>query len=245
MSVWYLTSLYAGRIDIIDIAWGLGYVALAFFLLFTTKNFSDKALIVTLLVSLWGVRLATYIGLRLKKKPEDERYQKMRENWTYPRIEPYFRVFLLQGVLLALVATPILVVMNAGDELAWYNWLGVVVWIIGFLFEAIGDYQLKKFIERPQKSKNKGGIMKYGLWRYTRHPNYFGEITVWWGIFLIALFAPYWYVAVIGPITITFLILGISGIPMLEKKYEGNKEYEKYQKTTSAFFPLPPKKTED
>jgi len=110
---------------------------------------------------------------------------------------------------------------------------------MGFYFEAVGDYQLRTFTKDPS---NRGKIIRSGLWRFTRHPNYFGEVVLWWGILLIALSAPNGWVALIGPVTITFLLLQVSGIPMLEKKYEGNPEFEEYKKRTSAFFPLPPKR---
>jgi len=114
----------------------------------------------------------------------------------------------------------------------------VLIWFTGFLFEAIGDYQLMRFAQTP---RNKGRIIGSGLWRYTRHPNYFGEVLLWWGVFLIALSVPGAWLTIIGPATITFLILKVSGIPMLEAKYRGNPEYEAYQRRTSSFFPLPPR----
>ena len=116
--------------------------------------------------------------------------------------------------------------------------VGVLVWIIGFLFEAVGDYQLRRFIGNPL---NKGRIMMSGLWRFTRHPNYFGEVVLWWGIFLIALSVPGGWRTIVGPATITFLILKVSGIPMLEAKYRSNPQYEAYQRRTSSFVPLPPR----
>jgi steroid 5-alpha reductase family enzyme len=115
--------------------------------------------------------------------------------------------------------------------------VGVLVWLVGFYFEAVGDWQLKKFIKNPE---NKGKIMQSGLWAYSRHPNYFGEVTMWWGIWLLNFSQNWW--TVVGPMTITFLILKVSGVPLLEKKYEGNKEFEDYKKRTSIFLPLPQRK---
>lgn len=164
----------------------------------------------------------------------------MKEKWKHPKREAFPRVFLVQAGFLLIVAAPIIVAANAESSvLHWYNGLGVTLWLVGFVFEAVGDWQLAEF---KKKAENKGRVMRFGLWRYTRHPNYFGEVTQWWGVFLVILFVPYWYVGLIGPVTITFLILGVSGIPMLEKGYEGNSEYDDYKQTTSAFFPLPPKK---
>ena len=116
--------------------------------------------------------------------------------------------------------------------------IGFIVWLIGFYFESVGDKQLANFIHNPE---NKGKLMTEGLWKYSRHPNYFGEVTQWWGIWIIALSVPYGWVAIIGPITITILILFVSGVPLLEKKYKGRSDFEAYKKRTSIFIPLPPK----
>lgn len=126
-----------------------------------------------------------------------------------------------------------------GGTLGIVDVLGLLMWGVGFFFEAVGDYQLRVFKNDP---KNKGKIMTTGLWQYTRHPNYFGEVTMWWGIFLIATHVPFAWVSLVSPVVITILILGVSGIPMLEKKYEGNAQFEAYKRRTSAFFPLPPRR---
>jgi steroid 5-alpha reductase family enzyme len=145
---------------------------------------------------------------------------------------------------MVLVAAPIIFVNRFDDSIftllgwGWFESVGVLVWLIGYYFESRGDAQLAVFISNPE---NKGTIMTSGLWAYTRHPNYFGEVTQWWGIWLIAMGLPMGWLAVIGPLTITFLILKVSGIPMLEKKYEGNPEFEAYKQRTSAFFPLSPR----
>ncbi|GIW69438.1 MAG: hypothetical protein KatS3mg101_0185 [Patescibacteria group bacterium] len=125
------------------------------------------------------------------------------------------------------------------QKLSFLNYIGLVVWIVGFFFESVGDLQLSKFLKDP---KNAEKIMRDGLWKYTRHPNYFGEVAQWWGIFLAAYGAPMWLLAVISPVTITWIILKISGIPLLEKKYENNEEFQEYKKVTNAFFPWFPKK---
>ncbi len=240
MTMWSIYALVRKRNDIADVAWGLGFIVIALTALYKSGNLQFKAYLLAGLVILWGSRLAIHIAIRFQKsQEEDKRYQKMRAGWKHPALQSYLNVFMLQGIFMLMVSLPIFVVMNnTNTTMAWYNWLGVLIWAFGFFFESVGDLQLSRFIASKPK---KGSIMKTGLWRYTRHPNYFGEITQWWGIFALALFSPYWLVSLIGPVTITVLIIGISGIPMLEKRYEGNKEYEKYQKTTSAFFPLPPK----
>jgi steroid 5-alpha reductase family enzyme len=136
-----------------------------------------------------------------------------------------------------LVSSPIIFINTFPSKFVFLDLLGILIWTFGFFFESVGDFQLSRFI----KSK-KGGIMKSGLWKYTRHPNYFGEVIQWWGIWLIALSVSYGWVSVIGPLLITFLILKVSGIPLLEKKMEENDEFREYKKNTSMFFPLPPKK---
>lgn len=240
MTFWYFVSRYEKRTDVVDIAWGLGFVVIATSLFAYTANATIKTALVTLLVTAWGYRLALHIFSRYRQKSEDPRYVAMREAWKYPKLQTFTHVFMTQGFFMLIVAAPILLIFSAEDvTMQWYNWLGVAIWIIGFIFESVGDYQLKQFLA---DKKNKGKVMRYGLWQYTRHPNYFGEITQWWGIFLLVPPISYWLAGIIGPLTITFLILGVSGIPLLEKRYKGNKEYEQYQKQTSAFFPFPPKK---
>jgi steroid 5-alpha reductase family enzyme len=150
----------------------------------------------------------------------------------------FLQVFMLQGLLLLLVAIPVIFVNQAPEApLGWLDVLGLAIWMYGFAFEAIGDWQLLQFIRDPT---NKGRLMTTGLWRYTRHPNYFGEVTLWWGIWLMTLTLPGGWLTIIGPLTITTLILKVSGIPMLEKPYEERTDFQEYKRRTSVFFPLPP-----
>jgi steroid 5-alpha reductase family enzyme len=147
---------------------------------------------------------------------------------------------MLQGLLMIIIAIPVTRISIAEpSSLTLLDLLGVLVWVTGFLFEAIGDYQL---LQAKKDPANKGKIMRTGLWQYTRHPNYFGEVLLWWGMYLIALSVPGGWSTIIGPLTITFLILKVSGIPLLEKKYEGNADFDEYKRTTNAFFPLPQKR---
>jgi steroid 5-alpha reductase family enzyme len=188
----------------------------------------------------WGLRLAIHIHVRDRGRGEDPRYKKWREEWGrwfLPR--SFLQVFMLQGALLVMVAAPVIFVNAApASPLGPLDALGALVWLTGFIFEAVGDLQLLRFRRDPA---NKGRLMTSGLWRYTRHPNYFGEVTLWWGVWLIAAAAPGGWVTVIGPLTITGLILKVSGIPMLESRYYGRPDFEEYRRRTSAFFPLPPR----
>jgi len=238
MTIWFIVSVIKKRNDIADIAWGLGFVLMAW-LSFFISGFSFKALFVNSLVTVWGLRLAWHIYRRNLNKPEDYRYQAWRKEWKFFYLRSYLQIYLLQGLFLFLIVLPVLFINQSqftGFKLL--DFFGFIVWAIGFYFESIGDMQLKQFISNPA---NKGKTMDQGLWRYSRHPNYFGEVTQWWGIFIIALSIPLGFITIIGPLTITILILFVSGIPLLEKKYAGRKDFEEYKKRTSIFIPLPPK----
>lgn len=237
---WFIISIIKKRNDLADIAWGLGYILLSVYYLFTTE-ISQRALLIYALIFIWGLRLSMHIFLRNKGKQEDFRYQKWRNEWGKSfYLRSYLQVYLLQGFLLLMIASPATIVSAYSQPmLGLLDFIGVGIWLIGFYFEAVGDYQLMEFSNNPE---NKGKIIKHGLWKYSRHPNYFGEVVMWWGIFLVALNSPYGVYALVSPVTITLLILFVSGIPMLEKKYENNLEFKEYKKRTSAFFPLPQKK---
>lgn len=239
MTVVFVIAQYKKRNDIADIAWGLGFVLIAITLFLKAPEVTSKSWLIVMMVAVWGVRLAVHIQVRHKGKPEDGRYQAMRQKWKHPVVQSYLNVFLAQGFFMLLVALPILLFFSSSPgTLKWYNFIGFAVWLTGFLFEAIGDYQLAQFLRKKTKQQV---VMDYGLWRYTRHPNYFGEVSLWWGVYLFVLPVPLWVLGLLGPLTITYLIIGVSGIPMLEARYKGNKAYERYQKTTSAFLPLPPR----
>lgn len=225
-----------------DVAWGAGFVVASIYSYFLSATESLNGSIITLFVVIWGGRLTYYLFKRNWNKPEDKRYVAMRKNWEgkNPRLQAYLKVFIFQMILLLIIVQPVLLANTSmGNGLNWINYIGIGVWIIGFFFEVVGDYQLKKFKEKPE-SKNK--LMTEGLWKYTRHPNYFGEATMWWGIFLISLVSTRSLIGIVGPATITYLLLFVSGVPMLEKKYDGREDFEAYKKRTSKFFPLPEKK---
>lgn len=240
VTLWFVVSLIKKRNDVADIAWGLGFVSICFYLFFTQAGSPISALVYSL-VSLWGLRLAIHIFLRSKGKAEDFRYKKWREEWgKYFLIRSYLQVYILQGFFMLLISLPILIASLAPPPyFNAFTVIGFLIWLIGFAFEAIGDYQLSVFIKNK---KNKTDIMQTGLWRYTRHPNYFGEVLLWWGIFLMVLPMPNGFWGIISPLTITFLLLKVSGIPMLEAKYKDNTLFQDYKRRTSAFFPLPPKR---
>ncbi len=241
MNLWFFISLIKKRNDVADIAWGLGFMLMAWVSFFLSGDFHIRGLIAGVLISIWGLRLAFHIYGRNKNKTEDYRYLAWREEWgKWFYLRSYFQVYILQGALLFLIIFPTLIINNSINyPLGVLDILGIIVWIIGFYFESVGDSQLAQFIKNPE---NKGKLMQTGLWAYTRHPNYFGEVVQWWGLWLIALSIPNGWLGIIGPITITFLILKVSGIPMLEKKMEQNIEFAEYKRKTSMFIPLPIKK---
>ena len=241
MTVWYALALVKKDNSIADIAWGLGFVLVAVFTFFRRGSLF-LPLLVTALVVAWGARLALHILARNRKRGEDPRYAAWRAAWGRSFVwRSYLQIFLLQGFFLLVIASPVILV-NVDRNYPYTErfWLaGLLVWILGFLFEAVGDAQLARFRRDPA---NKGHIMDRGLWKYTRHPNYFGESMMWFGIWLIALEAPYGWTTVVSPVLITFLLVKVSGIPLLEKRYAGNATFQAYARRTSAFIPWFPKK---
>jgi steroid 5-alpha reductase family enzyme len=192
------------------------------------------------MVSLWGVRLGGHLTWRNWGKEEDSRYASMREKHgsKFP-IVSLFTVFGLQGLLIWLIGLPLQV--GIARDQAWPAAVvvGLILWIVGFLFESVGDFQLARFKSNPA---NKGQVMNRGLWRYTRHPNYFGDFLVWWGFYLVAAQPSSWWYTIIGPLLMSFLLLRVSGVRLLESSLRSRVEgYEEYVRRTSAFFPMPPK----
>ena len=235
MHLWFIYAVIKKRNDVADVAWGLGFVVLS--LVGVLLNPTGKSIIIFLLVAMWGFRLAYHIGSRfLKSDREDRRYSAMREGWRGSMaFNSWYRVFMLQSALLLLVGAGILAVNNSAvSAFTWINGAGVLIWIFGIGFEAVGDKQLKNFLSREE---NRGRIMKSGLWKFTRHPNYFGEAVLWWGIWLITYGSDYFWLGLIGPFTITILLRFVSGVPLAEKYYADNQEFIRYAKKTPAFVP--------
>jgi steroid 5-alpha reductase family enzyme len=241
---WFAVALVKKRNDVADIAWGGGFVVAAITAYGAGGTGLFRSILVLALVVIWGVRLVLHIGIRNQGKTEDPRYKAWRKEWGDSFfIRTFFQVFLLQGILLLVVSLPVTyAIVHESGQLNLLDLLGCLVWLLGFTFEAVGDFQLLQFKKDPA---NKGKIMTSGLWRFTRHPNYFGEVTLWWGIFLICLSVQGSWWTIIGPVTITYLILKVSGTPMLERLYADNPEYAEYIRNTSSFIPLPPKNKGD
>jgi steroid 5-alpha reductase family enzyme len=240
MTVVFLIAILAKDNSIVDVGWGPGFILVAVVTFFLRPGFEARHVLITVLVLIWGLRLATHIFLRNWGRGEDFRYAKWRKDWGrwfIPR--SFFQVFMLQGIFMLLISSPTILVNRSRERgLTMLDALGGLVWLTGFLFEAVGDYQLKRFKQKPE---SRGKIMAAGLWKYTRHPNYFGEAVLWWGIWLVALSVDSGWAAIISPLTISFLLLKVSGVAMLEKRYAGNEEFAAYARRTSSFFPWLPK----
>lgn len=242
----FLIAQFKKNNGLADIAWGLGFIVVAVTSLIVANTYMIYQLVITGLTLIWGLRLFFYIGLRNWSKPEDFRYVNMRKKWgNHVHLKAYFVVFMLQMTFLLIVALPILISSTIDVALTPTGWIiigaGIILWIIGFFFEAVGDQQLKKFKKDP---KHKGKVLTTGLWKYTRHPNYFGEALMWWAIWIISMstLSLVALIGIIGPLFINYLLRYVSGVPLLEKRYKDNPEFQAYAKKTSIFIPLPPKK---
>lgn len=238
MTCCFVISIFRKRNDIADTAWGIGFFIASLVPIFlhqTTETITLQQLVTTGLVLIWGSRLSLHIHTRNKNKGEDPRYLAWRQSWNWFYTRSFFQIYMLQGLLLILVVSPVLFINTYPVEnITNFFIIGLLIWIIGFSFESIGDSQLKAFIKNPD---NRGKIMDKGLWAYSRHPNYFGEVTQWWGLFIIAFQVQSGLYSIIGPLTITILIVFVSGIPMLERSFVGRPGFEEYKKKTSVFIP--------
>ncbi len=226
---------------LVDIAWGLGFIVLTAALFTREPVLYPAKGLVAALVLVWGLRLSTHIFLRNRGKAEDFRYAKMRKDWgSAVVVTSFFFIFMLQGFVMLVVSLPITVVFGSPPRpLGALEVIGASVFAAGFVFEVVGDRQLAAHTRNPA---NKGRLMTRGLWSTTRHPNYFGEAALWWGIGLIALPSAAGWVGLLGPLTITLLLLFVSGVPLLEKKYAGRQDWEAYKARTSMFVPWLPRK---
>ncbi|HUT81866.1 MAG TPA: DUF1295 domain-containing protein [Candidatus Bathyarchaeia archaeon] len=258
----FFVAIIVKNNSIIDICWSLNFIlaTIISFIWTLAQNrvISIGQIVLTSLVLIWGLRLSYHIAKRNIGKGEDKRYKERREAWGKNfYVKTFFLIFMLQALWATIIISPV-AVSNAVDFSGLtFNWiyadkslseiipliLGGLIWILGFYFEAIGDRQLKKFVRNPE---NKGKVIEVGLWKYTRHPNYFGEITMAWGLFIIAITFALgdWYIwfTIIGPLMYTLLIRFVTGVPEVEKHLITKPGYEEYMKRTSVLIPFPPKK---
>jgi steroid 5-alpha reductase family enzyme len=238
----WLVSLVKNDVSIVDSLWSVMIVlaGMVFFVLAETS--SVRGYLVLILALLWAVRLSAYITWRNHSQEEDARYQQIRaNNQPHFKYKSLYIVFGLQAFLAWLVALPLLATANSDSGLHVLDYLALALWLFGMFFEVVGDWQMARFKADPD---NKGKVMNSGLWRYTRHPNYFGEFCIWWAFFLFALAAGGWW-SVLSPLLMTVLLLKVSGVAMLEKDIgERRPKYSEYIKRTNAFFPWLPKTPE-
>lgn len=239
MTAWFLVARWRQRLDTVDIAWGFGFVLAAWAAVILQPSF--RSYVIAMLVTFWGLRLAAHIYKRSRIKKEDPRYTEIASKWKGNFwLRAYVSIFLLQGLLVWIISLPI--VMATGRQLDGLNWLttvGAIFWVVGFGIESVADYQIARYL----RQKNRPKVMQTGLWKYSRHPNYFGELLLWWGIGVIALQASYGWVGLIGPLVLSILIIFISGIPPIEKRRSKDSSYRAYQRSTSALILLPQKKS--
>jgi steroid 5-alpha reductase family enzyme len=241
MIAMWLLSLALRDASIVDIFWGAGFAVIGVTAFILTDGSSPRRALITFLVCFWGLRLAGYLLWRNAGHGEDPRYVAMRRHFgpRFPIIS-LVTVFALQGVLMWIVSLPVqLAQLDSGGALGPLDALGVLLFAVGLTFESVGDWQLARFKADPNSA---GRVMDRGLWRYTRHPNYFGDFCVWWGLFLIALATPYGPWSIVGPIVMSILLMRVSGVPMLERSIGKRRPgYAEYAKKTSTFFPRPPR----
>lgn len=239
----WIWSVIIKNVSIVDIFWGFGFVVVNTFYVFMSGDLNARKILILTLVGFWGLRLAIYLAWRNIGKGEDFRYKEFRRNYGPKRYWwfSYFQTFLLQGVLIMIVSLPLLGINSSASsgDLNLLDYFGIIVWLIGFTFEAGGDFQLARF---KRDFANKGKVLNTGFWKYTRHPNYFGDAAVWWAYAIFSIAAgSYWQI--IGAIVMTLLIIKISGVALLEKTLNNTKpQYREYIQKTSSFFPWFPKK---
>ncbi len=239
----WLVSLRLRDSSIVDIFWGLGFVLVAWVAFTLGDGAAPRKLWASVLTTLWGVRLSAYLAWRnlRKGKGEDPRYQAMRQRHgdSWP-LRSLFIVFLLQGALIFVISLPLQVAASLPNpsSLGITDGIGIVLVIAGTLFETTADLQLARWKRRPE---NRGQVMTEGLWRYTRHPNYFGDFTVWWGLFCLAASTGTGVWTILSPLLMSFLLMRVSGVPLLEQAMQNRPGYADYVRRTSGFFPRPPR----
>ena len=242
--VTFAIGLRLGRLSVVDVTWGGSFalIAVVGWLLSVGDDASGwrRALIVVLTV-VWGLRLAVHIGLRQRGAPEDPRYTELMSKATgHPKWAALRSVFVLQAVVAWFISLPLQVALVDRGGLGPLAWIGVAVWAVGFFFEAVGDGQLERFKRDPD---SQGQVMDRGLWRYTRHPNYFGDACVWWGLFLLGADAGWAWWTLLSPLLMTWFLAAKTGKPLMEKQLSRSRPgYADYVARTSGFVPLPPKR---
>lgn len=239
----WIFSLIKKQVTHIDSIWGLGFIIIAWNTLYWTQNFTTRSILIAILVTIWGLRLSTHLTLRNWGKGEDRRYNAWRKkNKQRFWIISLFKVFLLQAVFLWVISLVIQYGISRSlvQEITIFEITGIIIWTIGILIESFADWQLKQFLANPT---NAGKVMNKYLWKYSRHPNYFGETLIWWGMFILVQSTVNSLWTIISPLVITFTLLKLTGVTLMEKDIVNFKpKYREYIQTTSSFIPWFPKK---
>lgn len=233
----WVVSVLRRNVTIVDTLWSLLFVLAAVVYSVSIAAPGPRAWLVVALVSAWGLRLAGYLAWRNRGHEEDRRYQAIRaRNEPNFALKSLWLIFGFQALLAWVISLPLAGAVAGDSPLGLLDAIGVAVWVVGFFFESVGDWQLARFKADPT---NAGQVMDRGLWRYTRHPNYFGDFCVWWGLYLLALSAGAWW-SIVGPLIMSFLLLRFSGVRLLERDIgERRPAYAEYVRRTNAFFPGP------
>lgn len=239
-----IPALILRKNDLADVLWGPAFPISAYVAVFVglggLQGLDFRGWVLLSLLVLWALRLFVHVGWRnLTHLQEDVRYNNWRKQWGATWLwRSYLQVFVLQALILFVFLTPVLFALaSPSTSMGALGWTGVAIWVVGFFFEAVGDEQLRRF---KADAANKGRLMTTGLWSWTRHPNYFGEVVLWWGVWLVVMEVPGAWWTVIGPIGVTYLILRVSGVSMLEELMRSRPGYAEYEKTVPRFFPRPP-----
>jgi steroid 5-alpha reductase family enzyme len=235
----WLLSLKLNNFSFVDVTWSYGLAFLAPLYALAGNGFGQRKIIALTMAMIWSLRLGTYLFFRIKRHHphEDVRYQVLREKWRSSLARSFFFFFQAQAALILLLSVPILLAcLNPSAQVSVLEWIGFAVWLIGICGEALSDAQMQRFKSDPA---SKGRVCEVGLWRYSRHPNYFFESVVWWGFWLLACGSPWGWVTIYAPLMILYFLLRVTGIPLTEEcavKSKGDA-YREYQRTTSAFIP--------
>ncbi len=240
-TITWLVQLKTRNAGIVDTVWAFSFPVLAAIYYLLTGNYSTRAILILIMVVIWGLRLAFHLLVRTTGHKEDKRYTALREKWGDRQNILMLRFFYFQAILALILSLPFaLMMINPETEVTWIEWSGVVMWFIAFIGETTADNQLKKFISNPA---NKGKVCEKGLWFYSRHPNYFFEWLVWVAFFITSLSSPWGFLSIICPLLMLYFLLKVTGIPYTEEQSIKSKGqlYIDYQRTTSAFVPLPKK----
>jgi steroid 5-alpha reductase family enzyme len=241
MVFFYLIAQYLKNNSIVDIGWGMGFIVTTVSLIVITGNLNLRTIMISVMILIWGIRLTIHIYQRNKGKPEDFRYAAWRTQWGKKAAWiAFYKVFMLQGIIMWIVTVPIIISFDTQTGIPVnIGTTGLVLFLTGFLIELISDNQLANF---KKNTANKGKIITTGLWKYSRHPNYFGEALLWWGIGIFSISQQSGIIALISPVVITLLLRFVSGVPMLEEKYKSRQDFAEYAAKTAVFIPFIGKK---